>query len=78
MRSHAQIENVVIAKQSPYGQLLGRRDLPDGLIIHAMSLRCSPRLSTLASVQGVEFTGDFDALLGDFWPDDADEFVSAL
>ena len=32
MRSHAQIENVVIAKQSPCGRLLGRRDLPEGLI----------------------------------------------
>jgi hypothetical protein len=37
-------------------------------------------LEALASEQGVEPTGDFDALLGDFWPDneDADEFVTAL
>jgi predicted RNase H-like HicB family nuclease len=39
-----------------------------------------PDLAALASEQGVEPTGDFDALLGDFWPDEdyADEFVSAL
>jgi predicted RNase H-like HicB family nuclease len=37
-------------------------------------------LAALASEQGVEPTGDFDALLGDFWPEgeDADKFVSAL
>jgi hypothetical protein len=34
----------------------------------------------LAADQEVEPTGDFDALLGDFWPEDegADEFVAAL
>jgi hypothetical protein len=34
----------------------------------------------LAAVQEVEATGDFDALLGDFWSEDegADEFVIAL
>ena len=37
-------------------------------------------LAALASEQRVEPTGDFDALLGDFWPEgeDADKFVSAL
>jgi hypothetical protein len=39
-----------------------------------------PALEALASEQGVEPTGDFDALLGNFWPDDesADEFVLTL
>jgi predicted RNase H-like HicB family nuclease len=39
-----------------------------------------PPLEALASEQGVEPTGDFDALLGDFWPDDesTDEFVLTL
>lgn len=39
-----------------------------------------PALEALASEQGVEPTGDFDTLLGDFWPDDesADEFVLTL
>jgi predicted RNase H-like HicB family nuclease len=39
-----------------------------------------PALEALASEQGVEPTGDFDALLGDFWPDEesADEFVLTL
>ena len=39
-----------------------------------------PDLAALASWQGVEPADDFDALLGDFWPDDegADEFVTAL
>jgi hypothetical protein len=34
----------------------------------------------LAAVQDVEPKGDFDVLLGDFWPEDegADEFVIAL
>jgi predicted RNase H-like HicB family nuclease len=34
----------------------------------------------LAADQGVGIADDFDALLGDFWPEDesADEFVSAL
>jgi hypothetical protein len=32
MQSCAQIKNVVIAKQNPCGQLLGRQDLPAGLI----------------------------------------------
>jgi predicted RNase H-like HicB family nuclease len=37
-------------------------------------------LAALASEQGVEPADDFDALLGDFWPDDesADEFVATL
>ncbi len=37
-----------------------------------------PDLEALASEQGVEPADDFDALLGDFWPEDADEFVTAL
>jgi hypothetical protein len=39
-----------------------------------------PTLEALASEQGVEPTGDFDALLGDFWPEDesADEFILTL
>jgi predicted RNase H-like HicB family nuclease len=39
-----------------------------------------PDLAALASEQGVEPADDFDALLGDFWPEgeDADKFVSAL
>ncbi len=39
-----------------------------------------PDLAALASEQEVEPANDFDALLGDFWPDDegADEFVAAL
>ena len=39
-----------------------------------------PDLQTLADEQGVEVAGDFDALLGDFWPEDEDpdEFVAAL
>jgi predicted RNase H-like HicB family nuclease len=43
-------------------------------------LDARPDLAALANEQGVEPTGDFDALLGDFWPEDegADEFVSAL
>ncbi len=37
-------------------------------------------LEALASEQGVEPADDFDALLGDFWPEDegADEFVATL
>jgi hypothetical protein len=37
-------------------------------------------LDALASEQGVEPAYDFDALLGDFWPEDevADEFETAL
>jgi hypothetical protein len=37
-------------------------------------------LEALASEQGVEPADDFDALLGDFWPEveDADELVTAL
>jgi hypothetical protein len=37
-------------------------------------------LEALASEQGVEPADDFDALLGDFWPEDegAGEFVTAL
>ena len=39
-----------------------------------------PNLQTLADEQGIEVTNDFDALLGDFWPEDEDpdEFVAAL
>ena len=39
-----------------------------------------PALEVLASEQGVEPADDFDALLGDFWPEDegADEFVATL
>lgn len=39
-----------------------------------------PDLQTLADEQGVEVADDFDALLGDFWPEDEDpdEFVVAL
>lgn len=39
-----------------------------------------PDLQTLADEQGVDVTNDFDALLGDFWPEDEDpdEFVAAL
>ena len=39
-----------------------------------------PNLEALTSEQGVEPVEDFDALLGDFWPDDesADEFVLTL
>jgi hypothetical protein len=39
-----------------------------------------PDLEALASEQGVEPVDDFDALLGDFWPEDegADEFVTTL
>lgn len=32
MRSYTRIKNVVIAQLNPCGQLLGRRDLPEGLI----------------------------------------------
>jgi hypothetical protein len=37
-------------------------------------------LEELAREQGVAPVDDFDALLGDFWPEDetADEFVAAL
>jgi predicted RNase H-like HicB family nuclease len=37
-------------------------------------------LDALAAEQGVKAAPDFDALLGDFWPEDesADEFVAAL
>lgn len=37
-------------------------------------------LDALAAEQGVKVADDFDALLGDFWPEDesADEFVAAL
>jgi hypothetical protein len=37
-------------------------------------------LEALASEQGVEPADDFDALLGDFWPEDesVDEFVATL
>jgi hypothetical protein len=37
-------------------------------------------LEALAIEYGIEFADDFDALLGDFWPEDegADEFASAL
>lgn len=37
-------------------------------------------LDALAADQGVKAANDFDALLGDFWPEDesADEFVAAL
>ena len=37
-------------------------------------------LEAIASEQGVEPADDFDALLGDFWPDDegANEFVATL
>jgi predicted RNase H-like HicB family nuclease len=37
-------------------------------------------LNALAADQGVGIADDFDALLGDFWPEDegADEFVTAL
>lgn len=40
----------------------------------------SPDLQNLADEQGVEVVDDFDALLGDFWPEDEgpDEFVAAL
>jgi hypothetical protein len=39
-----------------------------------------PALEALASEQRVEPVDDFDALLGDFWPEDegADEFVATL
>ncbi len=37
-------------------------------------------LEVVAAKQGVKVADDFDALLGDFWPEDesADEFIAAL
>ena len=44
------------------------------------SFNANENLDILAAEQGVKVADDFDALLGDFWPEDesADEFVAAL
>ncbi len=59
------------------GEPANGADVSEGTPRHFDSRR---DLEAIANEQGVEPTGDFDALLGDFWPEDegADEFVATL
>ena len=50
------------------------KDLPTGFFAPP------PTLEALSAAQGVKVVSDFDALLGDFWPEDetTDEFLAAV
>jgi predicted RNase H-like HicB family nuclease len=68
---------LVSTSESGDGEAANGAEDPEGT---PRSFDARPDLAALASEQGVEPAEDFDALLGDFWPEDEDivEFVVTL